>query len=95
MKKADMIKKVAETAGCTQKAVGEVLGAYVDVIATTLKADKDESIPFPGVGTFKIKEVPAREGTIYVGDKQGQKWSTPAHNEIAFALSKKFKKFEE
>ena len=92
MKKPDLIKKVAETAGCTQVVANTVLVAFADVVKATLGADENEKVTLPDVGTFKVKKIPERTGTIILGDKKGEKWYKPAHDEIAFCLMKSFKK---
>lgn len=91
MKKAEMIKKVSEVSGCYQKDVDAVLEAFGTVVLKTLDENREEKITLPGVGTFSVKNVPEREGTVMLGENKGSKWVKPAHDEICFKISKSVK----
>lgn len=85
MVKNDMLKMVAEKASMTQKEVETALTAYIEVVTETLAKDSKEKIALGGLGNFKVKEVPARDGVSAIN---GQPWHTDAHNEITFKMSK-------
>lgn len=85
MVKNEMLKMVAEKASMTQKEVETALTAYVEVVAETLAKDTKEKVALGNLGSFKVKEVPARDGVSAIN---GKPWHTDAHNEITFKMSK-------
>ena len=89
MKKAEMIKKVSEVSGLSQKDVNAVLLAYTSTVIDTLTENRDEKIALPNIGTFKVKNVPERSGKAALAG--GKEWTKPAHDEIAFKISKSVK----
>ena len=91
MTKVDTIKNVSDATGILQKDVDAVLAAYATVVTESLTENKDETIPLPGLGTFKVKDVNERRGTIMMGDRKGEEYVTPAHQEPTFKLSKSVK----
>lgn len=91
MTKTEMIKVVGERTAMSQKDVDAVLAAYMEVVTETLKNNKDEKIPLPGLGTFKVKEVGERHGKIMLGDRKGEEYISPAHSEIKFQIAKNVK----
>lgn len=92
MTKTTLLKEIADRLeGCSQKDVCAVLDTYAEVITDTLKKDSTESVPVGKLGKFKVKEVPERTGTIMMGDRKGEKYVTPAHQEITFKMSKSAK----
>lgn len=91
MVKNEMLKAVSDKAGVTQKEVDAVLAAFVDVVIDTLSKNKDDKIALPGIGTFKVKNVPERKGISTLGDKK--EWVKPAHDEICFKLNKTIKQY--
>ncbi|MDQ1285337.1 MAG: DNA-binding protein HU-beta [Thermodesulfobacteriota bacterium] len=60
MKKEELIAFVSEQAGITKKSAGEAVNAVIEGITSAL--EKGDSISFPGFGSFKVVERPAREG---------------------------------
>lgn len=60
MKKAELIKALAEKTGTTQKASRETLDAFVEVITDGLVEGK--AIPLSGVGKFETYTRAARKG---------------------------------
>lgn len=54
-----------------------------------MSENKDEKISFPGLGTFKVKLVPERNGVAVLAG--GKAWTKPAHDEICFKMSKNTK----
>lgn len=89
MLKNEMLKKVVEATNgnYTQKEVDEVLAAFASVVTDTLKMDSKEKVSMPELGTFSVKHVKEREGTMKFGENKGSKWVKPAHNEITFKIS--------
>ena len=60
MNKADLVKKVADASGLTQKDVDAVLGAFVDAVVEAVAAG--DKVAVPGFGSFERREREAREG---------------------------------
>lgn len=83
-----MLKAVSEAAEVTQKDIEKVLKAFEEVVITTLSGDKEEKITLGSLGSFKVKEVAERTGTIMMGQNKGETYTTPAHSEISFKMSK-------
>lgn len=89
MNKTDLIKTVsAQIEGATQKDVAVILDAFADVITETLTANHAESVAVGKLGKFKVKTVPERRGKIMMGDRKGEEYVTPQHDEICFKMSK-------
>lgn len=89
MTKNNFIKNIAgKLEGCSQKDVSEVLDAFEEVIVETLKANATESVPVGKLGKFKVKTVSERRGKIMMGDRKGEEYVTPQHDEICFKMSK-------
>lgn len=86
MNKNILLKKISERInGVTKSDVDVILDTFEDVIFDTLKADSSEKIKFGKLGTFSVKEVPAKDGISAIN---GKPWHTDAHKEIAFKMSK-------
>ena len=60
MNKTELIAAIADKAGIAKKDAEKALAAFVDTVATELKAG--EKIQLVGFGTFEIRERAAREG---------------------------------
>lgn len=89
MTKTILLKNIAgKLEGCSQKDVSAVLDAFEEVIVETLKIDATESVPVGKLGKFKVKTVPERRGKIMMGDRKGEEYVTPQHDEITFKMSK-------
>ena len=88
MTKNEVLKKVSELTGVTQKEVDTVIKAFADTVIDTLSDNKDEKIGLANLGTFKVKNVKERRGIIQMGDRKGEEYVTPAHQEITFKISK-------
>lgn len=71
------------------KDVEAVLAAYADVVIRTLEDNNAEKVVLPGLGSFKVKDIPERKGISALGDKK--EWVKPAHREIIFKISKNVK----
>lgn len=89
MVKNEMLKKVAEVSGLSQKDVDAVLTAYATVVVDTLTENRDEKIALGNIGTFKVKNVSERSGVSTLGEKKA--WTKPAHDEITFKMGKAVK----
>lgn len=60
MNKTELVSKMAEQAGITQKDADAALKAFIDVVSDTLK--KGDKIQLIGFGTFETTQRAAREG---------------------------------
>lgn len=94
MKKVELLREVSLRASeilekkVSQKDIEGILAAYTDCVFETLDVDREEKIPLPGVGNFSVKHVKERTGVIRLGEKTGEQYTTPAHDEVAFKMSK-------
>ena len=89
MIKTELINAIAERIeGAKKGDIALILDTYAEVITDTLKADTTESVPVGKLGKFKVKTVPERRGKIMMGDRKGEEYVTPQHDEITFKMSK-------
>ena len=89
MTKNEVLKAVAnKVEGASQKDIAVILDAFADVITETLTANHAESVAVGKLGKFKVKTVPERRGKIMMGDRKGEEYVTPQHDEITFKMSK-------
>lgn len=86
MTKVELLKEISAETEVNTKEVEAVLAAFEKVVKETLAEDKVEKVTLPGLGTFKVKDVPERSGVSSLGDKKP--WVKPAHTEICFKLTK-------
>lgn len=92
MIKTELINAIAERIeGAKKGDIAVVLDTFAEVITATLKADATESVPVGKLGKFKVKTVPERTGKIMLGERAGETYVTPAHQEITFKMSKSAK----
>ena len=91
MVKNDLLKKIADKTELSQKDIDSVLISYVDVVNETLSENREEKITLGNLGSFKAKTVPERKGKIMLGDKKGEEYCVPEHDEITFKMSKSAK----
>ena len=92
MIKTELINAIAERIeGARKGDIALILDTYAEVITDTLKADTTESVPVGKLGKFKVKTVPERRGKIMMGDRKGEEYVTPQHDEICFKMSKSAK----
>jgi DNA-binding protein HU-beta len=87
MTKADLVSKIAEDAGISQKAADQVLKTFVTSIHDSLKSS-EEQIRIPDLGTFKVSERKARTG---VNPRTREKIEIPAGRVPGFTSSKALK----
>lgn len=89
MLKNELVIAIAERIeGAKKGDIAVVLDTFAEVITDTLKADATESVPVGKLGKFKVKDVPERTGKIMLGERAGETYVTPAHQEITFKMSK-------
>lgn len=80
MNKYDFVKKVAAKAGTSQDLANKVINAVVSVLVPEVR-DNGESLTLPGLGTFKQKNSPARQGH---NPATGEKIDVPASRTLVF-----------
>ncbi len=86
MTKDLLLKEISNRVeGATKQDIKVILEAFEDVVVDTLKGDINEKITFGKLGSFKGKEVPAKDGISAIN---GKSWHTDKHNEIVFKMSK-------
>lgn len=89
MTKTDLITAIANRVDGAKKGdIAVIIDTYAEVITDTLKSDATESVPIGKLGKFKVKDVPERTGKIMLGERAGETYVTPAHQEITFKMSK-------
>ncbi|WP_099467763.1 HU family DNA-binding protein [Konateibacter massiliensis] len=88
MVKNELLKAVSEKVEISRKDVEAVLSAYIDVVTETLAENKDEKVALGNLGAFKVKNVPERTGKIMLGERKGEEYCVPEHDEITFKMSK-------
>lgn len=92
MVKTELINAIAERIeGAKKGDIAVILNTYAEIITDTLKADATESVPVGKLGKFKVKDVPERTGKIMLGERAGETYVIPAHQEITFKMSKSAK----
>lgn len=92
MTKNEVLKAVVnKVEGASQKDIAVILDVFADVITETLTANHAESVAVGKLGKFKVKTVPERRGKIMMGDRKGEEYVTPQHDEICFKMSKSAK----
>lgn len=87
MNKKDIIKKVAENTGMTQKDVTVIVDTFVDAVMDSIK---DGKVSISGFGTFEVVERVARMGR---NPKTGMEIEIPASKSPKFKPAKAFKDF--
>lgn len=89
MTKTDLITAIANRVDGAKKGdIAIIIDTYAEVITDTLKKDSTEAVPVGKLGKFKVKDVPERTGKIMLGERAGETYVTPAHQEITFKMSK-------
>ena len=91
MTKNEVLKKVSELSGVTQKQVDAVIAAYAEVVIETLTNDKTEKVPLIGIGNFTAKHVDEKSGIVQLGENKGSTWHKDAEDQLAFKISKSVK----
>ena len=89
MNKTELVKEISNQTTLSQKDVAIVIDAFQNVVKdTVVNGDK---VALTGFLTFDKKHVEAKTGVIQLGEKKGQKWNTPAKDEISVKISKSYK----
>lgn len=89
MTRHDLVREIAaKIDGCTQADVDVVLDTFEDVVRDILANNKSERIAFGKLGSFKVKHVNERKGVCSFGDKAGEAYTVPEHDELSFSVSK-------
>lgn len=92
MTKTELITAIANRVDGAKKGdIAVIIDTYAEVITDTLKSDATESVPVGKLGKFKVKDVLERTGKIMLGERAGETYVTPAHQEITFKMSKSAK----
>lgn len=91
MKKTDLLSLLSSKTELHKKDCEDVLKAFAEVVIEKLTEDHSERIALDELGTFKVKDVPERSGTVQLGQNKGATWTKPAHSEITFKMSAKVK----
>ena len=86
MKKAELIKKIAEDAGINQKQAAAALESLVKSVVDSVNAG--EKISLPGFGTFEAK---ARAARTCLNPKTGEKIAVAASKIPSFKAASAFK----
>ena len=93
MNKNEVVAAIVEKVETLKaKDIEAVLAAYADVVIEALKDNDAEKVVLPGLGSFKIRNVPERKGVSALGDKKA--WIKPAHKEISFKITKSVKEID-
>ncbi len=83
MNKKEIIEKIADEAGLTQKDAGKFLDSFVSVVTETLKQGED--IVLVGFGQFVVTERAARPARDF---RTGKIMNIPASKVVKFKLGK-------
>lgn len=89
MTKLELVKMVSEKSAENQKTVDKVLSAIAETITEDIKAGGKVAIP--GLATFSVKDVPAKDGVITFGEHKGETWHKDACKGVKVAVSKALK----
>ena len=86
MNRQELVAEIAKQTKLTQKSVGEVLTAIIDVTQDTVK--KGEKVTLVGFGTFEPRKRAARNGR---NPQTGETIKIEAKTVPTFSAGKKFK----
>ena len=86
MNREELVTEIAKQTKLTQKSVGEVLTAIIDVTQDTVK--KGEKVTLVGFGTFEPRKRAARNGR---NPQTGETIKIEAKTVPTFSAGKKFK----
>ena len=86
MNREELVAEIAKQTKLTQKSVGEVLTAIIDVTQDTVK--KGEKVTLVGFGTFEPRKRAARNGR---NPQTGETNKIEAKTVPTFSAGKKFK----
>lgn len=77
MNKTELVIEVANRTGLSKVDAEKLLKSLAEVATEELVARN--KVTLPGLGTLETVEVAERSGTIQMGEKKGEKYTTPAH----------------
>jgi DNA-binding protein HU-beta len=77
MNKSELINTMSQKAELSKKDTEKALAAFIETVTETLVAK--EKLSLVGFGTFEVSEKAERTGTIQMGDRKGETYTTPAH----------------
>jgi len=86
MTKTELIHKVAEDCGLSQKDVGSCLNSIIETIQKVLSDEGD--VVIPGFGSFSVTERSARQARNF---KTGEMMDVPATKTVKFKVGKTLK----
>jgi nucleoid DNA-binding protein len=89
MNRNELASKISEVVGGTKKDAELYLSAIVDVITDEL-VNKGE-VNISNFGKFSTTEVGEKSGTIRLGERKGESYTTPKHNKPVFKFGKNVK----
>lgn len=89
MNKNELIAAVAEKANVAKKDADACIAALADVIRDTLVAD--DKVTINGIGTFETVVIKEKTGTIQMGARKGETYTTPEHRAPKFKTAKALK----
>ena len=86
IKKADLVKQVADHTGLTIKDTETTINSFLSSIANNLKSNN--KVQFTGFGSFNAKNIPARRGR---NPSNGKEITISARRQVSFSVGKEFK----
>lgn len=89
MTKQILIEKISEKVNGNKKEADLYLSAIIGVITDSLV--EGEEVNISGLGKFSTAEVGEKTGTIQLGDRKGETYTTPAHTKPCFKFAKAVK----
>lgn len=89
MNKPELIEAIATKAELQKKDTEAFLKAFTEVVTEELS--EKHLVQIVGFGTFSAVEVAERTGTIQLGDRKGETYTTPSHWKPAFKAGKALK----
>ena len=86
MTKSEMVKKLGETWGVSNRQANDNLESLIDFVTKTVK--KDKVLKIPSLGTFRLRQMKARIGR---NPQTGEPIKIPARRKVGFSAAKVFK----
>ena len=86
MTKAQLVQKLADSAGVSKKEAGAMLQGLVDTVVKSVK--KGDPVKIPDLGTFRKVHSKARMGR---NPQTGEPVKIPARKKVRFTVAKSFK----
>lgn len=89
MSKSLIVRQIAESENVTLAEADRIYDTFVSIIQDGIKGLSDgESFELYGVGNFKVKNTPERNGR---NPRTGEAITIPAGKKVSFKVSKKLK----